>query len=219
MGACTGLEGAWDSGGLTQSHMPAPGREGLVRARLSNLLACLGELPGPMEMMGTELSQALARFLDDACPAGTVVMHGRKLPGRDIVLENLVIGARGVVVAKPLLAPVPGGGGKQRAGAPRAGALVANRGTTRSAVVRETLHRAYALRAWLAGTSWLGTPVLAAVCYEPAPATASEAPVVLDALWLGAAEHLFAWLMSGDTLNGGTAAALSCFLAAELPVT
>jgi hypothetical protein len=213
-GGLTGWEAAWDMAGLTVSHIPPEGREGVVRARLSTLLASLGEFPAPRDLAGVEANDAVSGLLDDICPAGSVVMHGRSLPALGVKLENLVVASRGAVVVSPVLAPLPGRG---RSGTRRAPAVQAGRGISRSTVVRETLRRAHALQAWLSGTRWAGTPVIAAVCSEPAPASVGEPPLVIGELWLGAIASLPGWLGSGDVLGGTGAAALGYFLAAELP--
>jgi hypothetical protein len=203
--------------GLTVSHIPPEGREGVVRARLSTLLASLGEFPAQRDLAAVEPNDAIAALLDDICPAGSVVLHGKSLPTLGVNLENLVIASRGAVVVSPVLAPLPGRGCIHRSGTRRAPAVQAGRGISRSTVVRETLRRAHALRAWLSGTRWAGTPVMAAVCSEPSPAKVGEPPLVMGDLWLGATESLPGWLASGDALGSTGAAALAYFLAAELP--
>ena len=213
-GGLTGWEVAWDMAGLTVSHIPPEGREGVVRARLSTLLASLGEFPAQRDLAGAEPSDAVSDLLDDICPAGSVVMHGRSLPALGVKLENLVIASRGAVVVSPVLAPFPARG---RSGTRRAPAAQAGRGISRSTVVRETLRRAHALRAWMSATPWAGTPVIAAVCSEPAPANVGEPPLAIGELWLGPTESLPGWLSSGEALRGTGAAALGYFLAAELP--
>jgi hypothetical protein len=96
--------------------------------------------------------------------------------------------------------------------------LDAARGSSRSGLVRATLRRAYGLRAWLCGTPWTGTPVLAAVCSAPTLVGTVEPPVELDGLWLGGIELLPAWLASGGALDDAAAAEMAAFLAAELPI-
>ena len=83
------------------SPVPAPGRERVVRARLHNLFASLGELPGFPDLTAPERDEALAGLLDDICPAGTVAVLGRQLPDRRLALEDLLVSSRGVVLVGP----------------------------------------------------------------------------------------------------------------------
>lgn len=203
-------------------------REGVVKERLSTLLFALGELPGqfgPAPNMPLP-GQGLARLIDDICPASTVVIHSKSLPGCRLALEHLVVAPRGLVVVSPEWAPVtepsprpagPSGHGR-RSSTPAASASVGDSHTRRrSRVVRETLRRANALRAWLAGTDWAGATLWAAVCSPPMMGPPVPPPVVIDGLWLGGIERLPSWLGSGPSLDGPARAALGYFLAAELP--
>ena len=214
-----------------------------MKARLSTLLADLGELPKGLDRagmckagLGSEAPDmslegsyaratkaharlAFARVLDDVCPAGSVSLHNKRIPGSCVGLEHLVVAPRGLVVVSPEWAPARP--------AARAKSSVVSRGSViseraagairqrRSVVVRDALHRAIALRAWLAATAWAGTPVLTAVCYAPAVPVAGP-PVLIDGVWLGAIERLGPWLGSGAKLTAPERGALAYFLATEL---
>jgi hypothetical protein len=187
-----------------------------VRARLHNLFASLGELPGFPDLTAPERDEALAGLLDDICPAGTVAVLGRQLPDRRLALEDLLVSSRGVV----LVGPGPShavSGSVERGGNGRGRALLP-RAAPRSSGVRETLRRAHALRAWLGATLWQGTVVWAAVCSCSGLDRVRDQPVVLDGLWLGPGNLLPAWLASGDALDETDVGALGCFLAAALPL-
>jgi hypothetical protein len=205
----TGRERQWDA----VAAVPVGDREGLVKARLTDLMATLGELPG-RRGLPRACHGALGGFLDDVCPAGTVVMHDRRVPGRDVRLQHLVIAPRGVVVVGPRWAPAGGGG--HPAGR-RADAPASTRGAAVPGVVRSTLRCAYALQSWLEGTDWAGAPVLAGVCTSPAEAAVARPPLVLDALWVGPLQCLPPWLASGDALDAADRGALGYFLAVQLP--
>ncbi len=226
---------------------PVAGREDIVRARLSRLLATLGELSAERPPSSPDWRPALRRFLDGRCPAGTLVMHGRRLPNRPLVLEHLIVAPRGLVVVSPSFSqvlrggyshPAPGwrarqaGGGvnsrlEARGGNARlaAGGVnarlavgVAPAGDRRPVLVRDTLRRCYALRSWLGGGPWDGVPVLAAVCGCPAARAPAHPWLMLDGLWLGTADQLPGWLMSEESLDEATRADLGRFLAEALPV-
>jgi len=218
--ALPAADGAFEGRLPLCTDVPLEGREGVVKARLSSLMAALGEVPGQFEPPPPPVGQGLARLIDDICPAGTVVVHARSVPGCSLDLEHIVVASRGLVVVSPEWAVLAGegAGGDDLRGRTRAGAS-SSRGPDRrrSRQVRETLRRSNALRAWLAGTSWAGTPVLAAVCSPPLMGPASAPPVLLDGLWFGPIERLPSWLGSGDKLDVPARAALGYFLAADLP--
>ncbi len=207
---------------------PVAGREDIVRARLSRLLATLGELSAERAPGPPDWRPALRRFLDGRCPAGTVVMHGRRLPNRPLVIEHLIVAPRGLVVVSPSFGQVLRGGyshlgpawrAREAAGgvsAPRALGTVA--GDRRPALVRETLRRCYALRSWLGAGPWDGVPVLAAVCGCPVARASAHPWLMLDGLWLGAADQLPGWLISEEILDVATRTDLGRFLAEVLPV-
>jgi len=88
-------------------------RDGLVKERLSSLLESLGELPAgfppdvsALATPSPEPLQGLGRVLSEICPAGTVLIHNRRLKGCALGLEHLVVAPRGVVVVSPEWAPV-----------------------------------------------------------------------------------------------------------------
>jgi hypothetical protein len=204
------------------------GREDIVRVRLRLLLAALGELPTDRPPP-PDWRPALRRFLDGRCPPGTLVMHGRSLPNRPLVIEHLIVAPRGLVVVGPSFGAVlhggythPAPGWQARTSVPRLNIALAvgtaRAGDRRPALVRETLRRCYALRSWLAEGRWGGVPVLAAVCGCPA-ARASAAPwVMIDSLWLGTADQLPGWLVSEELLDLPARVELYRALTEELPV-
>lgn len=219
--------------------LAAEGREGVVKARLSLLLAELGELSAARGRPAAVPWGSLAGALDDICDRGTLVLHGRVVPGRAVPVEHLVVAPRGLVVVGPAWAGV----NVNRRPDPFAPRPTRSAGRPTAAppgVVRETLRAAYSLRTWLDATCWSGTPVLAAVCTGPAEAprpgvprppvpggpaparlpavTRSRPPLVLDALWMGLVGQLADWLESGDALDGVSREALGYFLADELPL-
>jgi len=190
------------------------GREGVVKARLSILLAALGELPAPAD--APRQGQGLSRLLDAMCPSGSVVLHGKSVPGFALPLEHIVVAPRGLVVVSPywverdrLASP---------AGQPaQVVRLRANaRSRSRSFAVRETLRRASALRGWLAATAWEGTTVWAAVCSAPALGPPTAPPVTIGDLWVGHIERLPSWLGSGPALVQAERERLARFLGLEL---
>jgi len=209
---------------------PVAGREDIVKARLSRLLAALGELPAERPPRPADWRPALRRFLDGRCPAGTLVMHGRRLPNRPLVLEHLIIAPRGLVVVGPSFGqvlrggyshPAPGWRAREAASRFNMGLAVgtAMAGDRRPALVRETLRRCYALRSWLGAGPWDGLPVLAAVCGCPVARRAPAHPwLMLDGLWLGTADQLPGWLVSDDVVDLATRAKLGRFLDEALPV-
>jgi hypothetical protein len=228
---CPPLTGA---GGPDAYHQfptgqPVAGREEIVRERLSTLWAALGDLPNDPPPGGAEWRPALRRFLDGSCPPEVSVMHGRRLPHRPLVLEHLLVAPRGLVVVGPNFGQVLRGGHSPRLASGRArevasrlnkpfGAGQALPGDRRPALVRETLRRSYALRSWLGASPWEGVPVLAAVCSCPAARAPGQPWVMLDGLWLGAADQLPPWLVSEDVLCPDGRAQLGRFLAEALPV-
>ena len=84
--------------------------------------------------------------------------------------------------------------------------------------MRETLRRCYALRSWLGAGPWDGVPVLAAVCGCPAARASAHPWLMLDGLWLGAADQLPGWLISEEILDLATRVDLGRFLVEALPV-
>jgi hypothetical protein len=182
-----------------------PGREGVVRARLSHLLASLGDIPGQHPVAAFDRGPGFGRLLDEMCPAGSVVMHGRRVPNKALALDHVAIAPRGLVLVGSDLGQSLRGGDR------------------RSGLVREILHRGNALHAWLQGTPFGHVPVFAAACSAPLMATMQKPPLLLegmtlDGLWLGAVNQLPEWLASGGALDPEASAALGNFLAAELPV-
>jgi hypothetical protein len=209
------------------------GREEIVRARLSRLLMALGEIPAerPAERLAASADwrPALRRFLDARCPPGALVVHGRTLPDRTLVLEHLVIAPRGLVVVGPSFGQVlrgsythPGPDRRAREAAACLNVPLTARASTsgdrRPALVRDTLRRRYALRAWLEPGPWDGVPVLAAVCGCPATRGPAYPWLMLDGLWLGTADQLPGWLVSETALEPAARVALARFLAEALPV-
>jgi len=214
--ALPGEEEAWESRWRFGDPSPT-GRERVVQARLSILLAALGELPG--SRADARPGEGLARLLDKLCSCA-VVIHDKELPQGGVALEHVVVAPRGLVVVSPAWAPVPLRGPKPGRGDGRARAYPlpsAGEGRRRSRIVRETLRRGKALSAWLDQTAWAGTPVWAAVCSAPVLGLPVEPAVMLDGLWLGDIERLASWLASGLDLDGPRRSALGRFLAAELP--
>ncbi|MGO9657896.1 MAG: hypothetical protein ACLQVK_08365 [Acidimicrobiales bacterium] len=208
---------------------PVAGREDIVKARLSRLMATLGEPTAKCPPRPADWRPALRRFLDGRCPAGTLVMHGRRLPNRPLVLEHLVIAPRGLVVVGPSFGQVLRGGYARPVPAWRAreaashlnmplavGTAVA--GDRRPALVRDTLRRRFALRSWLETGPWDGVPVLAAVCECPVARAVAHPWLVLDGLWLGTADQLPEWLVADAVLDLATRATLGRFLDEALPV-
>jgi hypothetical protein len=182
-----------------------PGREGVVRARLSHLLASLGDIPGQHPVAGFDRGPGFGRLLDEICPAGSVVMHGRRVPDKALALDHVAIVPRGLVLVGSDLGQLLRGGDR------------------RSGLVRKILHRGNALHAWLQETPFGHVPVFAAACSAPVMATMQKPPLMLegmtlDGLWLGAVNQLPEWLASGEALDPEAGAALGNFLAGELPV-
>lgn len=99
-------------------------RAGVVRARLSNLMAVLGE-PALPPLSGGGLAarpfpeglgaparegrllpravpgDALGRVVDCVVPTGLIVLHARRVPGNGPALEHIVVAPRGLVVVAP----------------------------------------------------------------------------------------------------------------------
>ncbi len=201
----------WDDISGLPGYGPAPGREGVVMARLSNLLACLGEMP-VWDVAGDARDDAFGKLLDRICPAGLVVMHGRRVPDRALPLEHIFISTRGVVVVGSSFEPPGEGGAHKRSNGTEGASKPAC-----SDPVRGTLRRARALRTWLEEMGWETVPVTAAVCSGGAVPRSTGSPFVLGNLWLGAVQYLPAWLGSGGDLDGQAMEVLACFLGTELP--
>jgi hypothetical protein len=213
-----------------------PGREGVVRARLSHLLASLGDIPGQHPVAVFDRGPGFGRLLDEICPAGSVVMHGRRVPNKALALDHVAIVPRGLVLVGSDLGQSLRAGPSQHARAGQgsrgqgreildgpARPPISGPGDRRTGLVREILHRGNALHAWLQGTSFGHVPVFAAACSAPLMATMQKPPLLLegmtlDGLWLGAVNQLPEWLASGGALDPEASAALGNFLAAELPV-
>lgn len=206
-----------------------PGREGLVRARLSHLLASLGDLPAQHPALAFDRPPGFGRLLDEICPAGSVVMHSRRVPNRALALDHLVIVPRGLVVVGTDIGQALRSGFSQRGATWHASENLGRRDGTgdswarRPGVVREALRRGYALHGWLAGTPWAEVPVFVAACSAPVMGVTQKPPLMLegfalDGLWLGAVNQLPEWLASGGSLDSAARAALVHFLAEELPV-
>jgi hypothetical protein len=213
----------WESRRHLSTGVGPAGREGVVKARLSILLAALGELPAQFPTEQARPGQGLAHLIDDMCSATTPVIHAKLLPLCSLDLEHLVVAPRGLVVVSPEWAPAPPKGprtdvppGRVRSASARSGGPEERR---RSRLVREALRRANALRAWLETTPWAGTPVWAAVCSAPVLGPPPSPPVVLDGLWLGDLQRLPAWLGTGADLDAPDRAALGYYLSAELPAS
>jgi hypothetical protein len=171
----------------------------VVRARLANLLASLGELPAaPPE----ELALELYRFLDQL-PRPLTVLQNKFLPpvpaaGYSGLVEHLVVAPRGLVIVGPRLLGEARGPSCGAHGQPAAG----------PSPVREALRRARAVRLWLSRAGWPEAPVLAAVCLRPG-AGGALAPVVVGELWVGEPASLPAWLASGAALGPAERAGLA----------
>jgi hypothetical protein len=208
-----------------------PGREGVVRARLSNLLASLGDIPAQHPALGFDRGPGFGRLLDEICPTGSVVMHGRRVPNKALPLDHVAIVPRGLVVVGSDLGQALRGGSGQRVRAARAREDLGGRarpavselGERRTGLVREILRRGNALRSWLDETSWGHVPVYAAACSAPLMGAMQKPPLMLegmtlDGLWLGAVNQLPEWLASGAALDDEVRASLGNFLAGELPV-
>jgi hypothetical protein len=210
-----------------------PGREGVVRARLSHLLASLGDLPA--QQPSFDRGPGFGGLLDEICPAGSVVIHGRRVPNKALSLEHLAIVPRGlVVVGSDLGHTLPVGfapitsdwQSRQGSGGPAlaAGGRFAERpAERRSGLVRDILRRGNGLHAWLSQTPWRHVPVFVAACSAPQVGPVQKAPLVLEGmriggLWLGAVNQLPEWLASDGRLDPEARAALGNFLAGELPV-
>lgn len=219
-----GGQAGWESrGGLGDDAVALQGRESVVKARLSILLAVLGEFPSQFTTEPPPPGTGLAHLIDDMCPTGTLVVHDKKLAPCALPLEHLVVAPRGLVVVSPEWIPVPVKGPERAEPTRRPGATATEASGLddgqRSRLVREALRRANALRAWLDQTPWTGTPVWAAVCLEPVVGPPPAPPVALDGLWVGDVERLPAWLACRSDLDGPDRAALGYFLAAELPAS
>jgi hypothetical protein len=218
-------------GGTEPLAEAIPGREGVVRERLSHLLASLGDIPSQHPAAAFDRGPGFGRLLDEICPAGSVVMHGRRVPDKALPLDHVAIVPRGLVVVGSDLSRALRGGIAQRGrdlqgrdGADGPGRPASfGPGERRSGVVREILRRGNALHSWLEGTPWGHVPVFAAACSAPVMATMQKPPLMLegmtlDGLWLGAVNQLPEWLASGGALGSEARAAVGNFLAAELPV-
>ena len=208
-----------------------PGREGVVRARLSQLLASLGDIPAQHPAAVFDRGRGFGRLLDEICPAGSVVMHGRRVPNKALSLDHVSIAPRGLVVVGSDLGHALGGGSSQRGRGLQgrdgldgpARPAISGFVERRIGLVREILRRGNALNSWLDETSWGHIPVFAAACSAPLMGTMQKPPLMLegmtlDGLWLGAVNQLPEWLASGGALGPEDRAALGNFLAAELPV-
>jgi hypothetical protein len=210
-----------------------PGREGVVRARLSQLLASLGDLPASHPALAFDRGPGFGRLLDEICPVGSVVMHSRRVPNKALSLDHLAIVPRGLVVVGSDLAAASrsglGHGGapwqvRENIGAwARQGAPWTGPTPRRAGIVRELLRGGYALNSWLGQTAWAEVPVFVAACSAPVLGPTQKAPLVLegmtlDGLWLGAVNQLPDWMASGGSLDTVAGAELGQFLATELPV-
>jgi hypothetical protein len=214
-----------------------PGREEVVRERLSHLLASLGDIPSQHPAAAFDRGPGFGRLLDEICPAGSIVMHGRRVPDKALPLDHVAIVPRGLVVVGSDLGRALRGGSSQRGralqgresregweGADGPGRQASfGPGERRSGVVREILRRGNALHSWLEETPWGHVPVFAAACSAPLMARMQKPPLMLegmtlDGLWLGAVNQLPEWLASGGALGSEARAAVGNFLAAELPV-
>lgn len=180
-------------------------RESVVRERLYNLLSTLGELP--LEVDGPRpWGRSWRSALEGACPPGYAVLHGARVGPRGVCIEDLLVGPAGMVVV---------GHTDDTAGADGRGQ--AQRGTAGSpGTVRETLRRAFALRAWAKDGPWGGVPVLAAVCSPQRPEDLSRPALMLDGLWVGPIDKLGPWLASGCAVGAGDCSSLASFLAHHL---
>jgi hypothetical protein len=201
-------------------------REEIVRDRLCRLLAVLGDVPFQRPISAPNWGNALRHLLDDICPAGTVVIHARRVPDTGLRLEHLAVAPRGLVVIGPYLSQTPPGSlsrhnatirSRSASGGGSAALPRAQPGARRPGPVRETLCRSRAMRSWLAGTRWAEVPVLAAVCSAAVLGPTANPARALGGLWLGPANELPGWLASGESLAGTTCGALAYFLASELP--
>jgi len=211
------------SSAFSAEDLPVAERENVVRERLYNLLTTLGELPLDAERprpWGTSWSLALRA----ACPPGYDVLHGANLTERGLSIDDLVVGPAGLVVVGHTEEP-------ERPGFSHRGASWKARPTAptgwvpRSAgafsgpgpgPVRETLRRAFALRAWLKGGEWDGVAVMAAVCSPQVPQYRSRPALLLDGLWVGAIDHLGPWLARSQGTDSARCAALTSLLNEQL---
>jgi hypothetical protein len=151
------------------------------------------------------------------------------LPNRPLTLEHLVVAPRGLVVVAPSFGQVLRGGHTYHGAGWRLreapghlstpwGSGTATTPDRRPALVRETLRRCCALRSWLKASPWDGVPVLAAVCSCPVARPPAPPWLMLDGLWLGAADQLPAWFVADEVLSARARAELGRFLAGALPV-
>lgn len=211
---------------LRFSGLGPAGREEIVRDRLCRLLAVLGDAPFQRPITAPNWGNALGQLLDDICPAGTVVMHARRVPDTGLRLEHLAVAPRGLVIIGPYLGQASPRGlsrhnamtrSRSASGGGPAAPLRAQPTVRRPGPVRETLCRSRAMRSWLAGTRWAEVPVLAAVCSAAVLGPTANPARALGGLWLGPANELPAWLATGRSLDGTTCGALAYFLASELP--
>ena len=144
------------------------GREEIVRDRLRRLLAVLGDVPFQRSITAPNWGNTLGQLLDDTCPPGTMVMHGRRVPDRvpdsGLRLEHLAVAPRGLVVIGPYLGHAPAGAASHRdalgkyKSANGVGSSAFPRGQVsarRSGPVRETLRRSRR-HAFLVGRDSLG---------------------------------------------------------------
>ena len=205
------------------------GREDIVHVRLRLLLTALGELPAQRPAVPTDWRPALRRFLDGRCPPGTLVLHGRSLPNRPLVVEHLVVAPRGLVVvghelrpgAAWWLQPPRSNVAGQRIGRPpqyRLGRRDGEgRGPPAGVGTRDTAPLLCA-QVVAGGRAWDGVPVLAAVCGCPAARASAQPWLMIDGLWLGTADQLPDWLVSEEFLDLPTRVELYRSLTEQMPI-
>jgi hypothetical protein len=211
----------YERGRRAEKEAEAASREGLLKARLSTLLEALGELPGgtagslPDGAPGTApvAGHGLGRVLDEVAPAGTIVLHNKKISGFGLELEHIVVAPRGLVIVSPEWAPSYARLPKLSVPTTAGAGMAAEWRRLRSSAVRGALRRAHACRTWLERTPWAGAPVLAAVCLAPVVGAPPLPPVFIDGLWLGPVERLAPWLAAGLDLAPESRAALGYYLA------
>ncbi len=199
---------------------PVGHRESVVRERLYNLLTTLGELPLEVERP-RPWGSSWALALRDACPPGYTVLHGAKLAESGLSIDDLVIGPAGLVVVGHTHEPERPGSSNRRAGwkarpaPPSSGPPRALGALCGPGPVRETLHRAFALRAWLKDNHIDDVPALAAVCSPQVPQHRSRPALLLDGLWVGAIDHFGPWLARSSGLEPGRCALVRSMLAEQ----
>lgn len=199
----------------------------MVRERLYNLLSALGELPEAQDREPV-WRPSFAGAVLAACPPGYLGLRSCLLPGTALVVDPLVVGRAGLLVAVPWASPVRrrpygsrlAGRGTDDGPMTRAALTRASAGGGHPGAVRDALHRAFALRAWLRGTPWAVVPVLAAICL---PSRSGREPTLspalsLDGLWMGPLDQLGAWLGPADGLGYPGEADLAEFLSTALQV-